>query len=232
MGGGPSEATQEQQQVTLQASQQELGFQSQLMTLFQQQFSDQKGVLDFLQSTIKPVITAAESGQGFSPQALSAMRTTATDTTASQFQNAQAALNQELKTSGSANVPSGVTVGADAALAAQAAETQAGGQNQITLANQQQAQSNLWNGINALNGVAAQVNPLGYGSEASGAGGTVAGLSGAQSGLQNAITNANNSSFWGSLSRGLGGALGSGLGNSLLFGNPQLSNAIPFANPL
>jgi hypothetical protein len=216
MGGEPSQATQEQQQVTLQSSQQELAFQQQLMTLFQQQFSNQQNVLNFLQGTIKPEIAQAQAGEGYSPEALAAMRTTATDTTSSQFQNAQAALNQELKTSGSANVPSGVTVGADAALLAQEAQTQAGGQNQITIANATQAQNNFWNSINALNGVSAQINPLGYGSEASGAGGTIAGLSNSQSSLQNAITNANNSSFFGRLGGAFGSALGGGLAGSLL----------------
>jgi hypothetical protein len=228
MGGGPSQATQEQQQVNLEASQQELQFQSQLMTLFQQQFGEQSQETNFLKGVLEPEITQAQSGQGFSPQALAALRTSATDTTSAQFQNAQAALNQELKTSGSANVPSGVTVGADQALLTAQAQTQSGQQNQITLANQQQAQNNFWNAINALNGVAAQQNPLGYAGSASGAGGTIAGLSGAQSSLQNSITNANNSSFFGSLSRGLGSGLGSGLAGAILGGTGM---ALPFANP-
>jgi hypothetical protein len=216
--GGPSAATKEQQQVTLQSSEQELSFQTQLMTLFQQQFASQKGVLDFLQGTLKPEIARAQAGEGFSPQALAAMRTSATDTTASEFQSAQAALNQELKTSGSSNVPSGVTVGADEALLTAEARTQAGNQNTITLANQQQAQNNFWNAINALNGVSAQINPLGYGGEASGAGGTIAGLSNSQSSLQNAITSANNSSFFGQLGGSFASGLGGGLSKILLGG--------------
>lgn len=225
--GGPSQATKDQQQVTLEASKNQLQFQSQLMSLFQQQFANQKGVLDFLQGTLKPEIVRAQAGEGFSPQALAAMRTTATDTTASEFQNAQAALNQVLKTSGSSNVPSGVTVGANQEFLTAEARTQAGGQNQITLANAGQAQNNFWNAINALNGVSAQINPLGYGSEASGAGGTVANLSSSQSSLQNAITSANSSSFFGqlggafagALGKGLGGALSGGFGNMLFGGN-------------
>lgn len=227
--GGPSQATKDQQQVTLQASKQELQFQSQLMSLFQQQFANQKGVLDFLQGTLKPVIAQAEAGKGFSDAELNAMRTSSTDAVSSQFQNAQQALNQELRSSGSANVPSGVTAGADTALLAQAAQTQAGTQNQLTVANAQQARSNLFNAVNALQGVGAQINPLGYGSEASGAGGTVAGLSGAQSSLQNSITNANNSSFFGRLGGSFASALGGGLGNFVFGGG--LGNALPFANP-
>lgn len=212
MGSGPSQATKQQQQVDLQASKQELQFQTQLMSLFQKQYGDQKDKLDFLTSVLKPVISQAEAGNGFSTPELAAMRTSSTDAVSQQFQNAQAALNQELKTSGSANVPSGVTVGADAALLAEEARAQSGSQNQITLANAQQSRSNLFNAVNALNGVAAQTNPLGYGSEASGAGGTVAGLSGAQSSLQNSITNANSNSFFGELGGSFATALGGGLG--------------------
>lgn len=216
--GGASQSTKDQQKVTLEASKNQLQFQQQLMTLFQQQFANQKGVLDFLQGTLKPEIAAAQAGQGYSPAALAAMRTSATDTTASEFQNAQAALNQELKTSGSANVPSGVTVGANQAFLTAEARTQAGNQNQITLANAGQAQNNFWNAINALNGVSAQINPLGYSGEASGAGGTVANLSNSQSSLQNALTNASSNSFFGKLGGSFASSLGGGLGKLLTGG--------------
>lgn len=216
--GGASQATKDQQKVTLEASKNSLQFQQQLMSLFQQQFANQKGVLDFLQGTLKPEIARAQAGEGFSDKALAAMRTSATDTTASQFQNAQAALNQTLKTSGSANVPSGVTVGANEAFLTAEARTQAGNQNQITLANAGQAQNNFWNAINALNGVSAQINPLGYSGEASGAGGTVANLSNSQSSLQNAITSANSNSFFGKLGGSFASSLGGGLGAALTGG--------------
>lgn len=224
--GGPSEATKQQQQLTLQSTQQSLEFQKTLTSLFQQQFADQKGVLDFLQGTLEPKIAAG--GEGFSPQAIAAMRTSSTDTISSQFQNAQTALNQVLKTSGSANVPSGVTVGADTGLLSAEAQTQAQGQNQITLSNEQQRQNNFWNSINALNGVSAQINPLGYGSEASGAGGTVASLGNAQSSLQNALTSANSSSFFGQLGGSFARGLGGGLSGAVTGG---LGMALPFANP-
>lgn len=206
--GGPSQATKDQQAVTLAASKQQLTFDTQLMDLFQKQYADQKDTLDFLKNTLKPVISDAEAGKGFSADELAAMRTTASDTISQQFQNAQAALNQELRTSGDANIPSGVTVGADAALLSQQAQTEAGTQNQITVANAQQARNNLFNAVNALNGVAAQVNPLGYGSEATGGSGAIAGLGGAQSSLQNAITSANNSSFFGKLMSGISQGIG------------------------
>src|SRR6185312_2155481 len=137
-GGGSSE-TKQQQQLNLQETQQQMQFNQQLMGLFQQQFQNQQNQLNFLKGVMQPVITNAQAGKGFSDEALTAMRTGATDQLSSQFQNAQAALNQQLKTSGDANIPSGVTVGADTALLNEEAKTNAGAQNNITLANAQQA---------------------------------------------------------------------------------------------
>lgn len=208
MGGGASAATKQQQQVTLQASQQQLGFDKQLMDLFQKQYANQKDTLDFLQNTLKPIVAQSEAGHGFTPATEAAMRTSATDTLSQNFQNAQAALNQTLKTSGDANVPSGVTVGANAALFNQEAIAKAGAQRDITVQNASFANSNLWNALNGLEGNAAQVNPLGYSSAATGGSGTVAGLGSAQGNLQSAITSANNSSFFGKLTTGLATGIG------------------------
>lgn len=223
--GGPSSATKQQQQLNLQATEQQMSFNTQLMGLFQQQFANQQNQLNFLKGVMQPVVTQAESGKGFSDAEEAAMRTTATDTLSTQFSNAKEALQQELKTSGSSNVPSGVTAGADLSLLTEEAKQQAAAQNTITLASAQQARSNLFNAANVLNGVAAQNNPNPIASEATGGSGTVAALSGSQSQLQNAITNANNSSFFGKLYQGLG----SGLGNFAFGGG--LGEALPFANP-
>lgn len=209
--GGASSATKQQQQLTLQETKQQMGFQQQLMSLFQSQFASQKSTLDFLQNTLKPVIANAQAGNGFSPEELAAMRTQATDTVSNQFTNAQAALNQKLATSGSPNVTSGVTVGADTALLNAEAQTKAGTQNNITLANAEQARANLFNAVASLSGVAAQQSPNALESGAIEGGSTVAGLGGSQANLQNAITQADSNSFFGKL----GGAFATGLGSGL-----------------
>lgn len=213
--GGASSATKQQQQLTLQETQQQMSFNSQLMGLFQQQFQNQQNQLNFLKGVMQPVITNAQAGKGFSDEALNAMRTSATDTLSGQFQNAQAALNQQLRSSGSANIPSGVNVGADMALLQEQAKENAAAQNTITLANQQQATSNLFNAANVLNGVAAQNSPNALMSGSLEGGSTVAGLGGAQSQLQNAITNANSNSFFGKLGGAFATTLGKTLGGGL-----------------
>lgn len=207
-GSGDSSATKQQQNITLQQTQQQMQFNTQLMSLFQQQFDTQKGTLDFLKGVMQPVIKDAQAGNGYSAPELAAMRTSATDNLSGQFSNAQSALDQKLRSSGSADIPSGVTVGADTALLNSEAQAQAGTQNQITIANAQQANSNLFNASNVLNGVAAQENPNALASAANQGSGVVASLGGAQSGLQNAISNSNSNSFFGKL----GGSFASGLG--------------------
>jgi hypothetical protein len=216
--GGASEATKQQQQINLQASQQQLGFDKQLMDLFQKQYANQKGVLDFLQSTLKPIVAQSLAGHGFDAATEAAMRTSATEGLTNEFQHAQMALNQQLKTAGDANVPSGVTAGLDTALLNQEAQAKAGAQREITVRNAALANSNLWNAINALGGNAAQANPLGYASSATGGSGAIAGLGESQSALQNAITSANSNSFFGKLGGAFASSLGSGLGSALTGG--------------
>ena len=201
--GGASSATKQQQGVNLAASQQQLSFDNTLQTLFQKQFASQQNILQQLQATMKPVIANAQAGNGFSPAELAAMRTSTTDQLSTQEQNAQAALNQTLKANGDSNVPSGVTVGANEALQNQEFQANANAQNNITVQNAQQANSNLFNAANVFNGVAAQDNPLGYASSATAGTGAVAATGESQGALQNSITSANNNSFFGKLETGI-----------------------------
>jgi hypothetical protein len=224
-GGGPSQATQEQQQEDLSATQSQINFDNTLQTLFTQQYQNQTNVLNYLQNTLKPIIANSEAGNGMSQEAENAMRTSATDQLSSQYQSAQQALNAtEAGQMGGNNVlPSGTEGQLDESLLNSEAQNKAATQNQITEYNQSLATSNLWNAINGLNGVSAQINPLGYASSATGGTSAVASASGAQASLQNSITNANNSGFMGSLMNGLGGNLAGAFTGSV-------GTALPFAS--
>ena len=214
IGGGPSKETQQQQAVQLASSQQQLQFNTQLMDLFTKQFASQQNVLAYLQGITRPLIAQSLKGEGMTPAALTAMRTSATDAISAEYQNAQRALNvQNAGQMGGTNVlPSGTRAQLNAALLNSEAQTKAGAQNQITQYNQSLANSNLWNAINVESGVGATFNPLGYANSATGGSGAVAAGSGAQSQLQNAITQANSSGFFGTLARSFGASLGSGFG--------------------
>ncbi len=225
MGSGPTQATQEQQQADLTATQNQNAFDTQLMALFNKQYASQTSTLQYLQGQLKPIVAQSEAGEGMSPAALTAMRTSATDSISSGFQSAQQALNeQESGQMGGTNIlPSGARAQLTAGLLSSEAQTKASTANQITEFNQNLATSNLWNAFNVLNGTAAQMNPLGYASSATSGSGSVAGLSSAQSSLQNSITTANNSGFFGSLANSLGSNIGGGISGSI-------GTALPFAS--
>ena len=178
-------------------------FGSKLMTDFQTQYGNQSSLLSYLTGVLQPMI--AMGGQGFNAQMLAAMRTGAADTTSTQYQNAEKALQQRQAINGDASLPSGVAAQQKEQLAAAGASADAGAQNNITLANEQQREKNLDFATNALFGVAHEENPLGYAGEANATGNT-------EANIENANTNQNANSFGGSFKRGLGGSLGSGLG--------------------
>jgi hypothetical protein len=185
-------------------------FDTSLQQIFQQQYATQASQLKFLQSQFEPTIQ--NGGQGYTPEQLASMRTGATDANAQAYQDAQAALNnEESQASGGSKLTgvAGANTEADAALLNQEAITQAGSQEQITAQNANLQTENYWNSVNALNGVAAQENPLGYAGESSTAGGTVASLG-------NTVTSANSSPLLGALG-GIVGGVGGGLA-----GNPNL----------
>jgi len=183
--------------VTLDASKNQLQFQQQLMTLFQQQFANQKGVLDFLQGTLKPELARAQAGEGFSDKALAAMRTSATDTTASEFQNAQAALNQTLKTSAARMSPRASQWERTRLFLPQKRGHRRESESNHASECRTSTKQLLETPSTRSTAFSAQINPLGYGGEASGAGGTVASLSDSQSKLQDALTSAGSNSFFG-----------------------------------
>lgn len=188
-------------------------FDASLQNIFTQQYATQKSNLDYLTSKLKPQIDAG--GTGYTPEQLASMRTGATDTNSAQFQAAQAALQNSIsQRSGGSKLTgvSGASTEADAALLNSAAQTEAGSQEKITADNANLQQSNYWNAINTLNGVAAQNNPLGYASSATAGTGAVASAS-------QAYTASNQSQLLaalGGVASGVGSAVGGAFTGGLL----------------
>ncbi len=156
---------------------QSLSFMNTLQNAFSSQFATQQNTLNFLNTKLTNMVN---NPQGYSAPALAAMRTSATDQVAQQFQSAKRANQNTEFNRGAENMPSGVNAQINAGLDTEAAQTEAGAQNQITQANANLQQQNFWNATNALNGVASQYNPLGYAGDANGAGSTLSSLSGAE----------------------------------------------------
>jgi hypothetical protein len=187
--------------VAKQSEASQAAFNTSLMNIFQAQYGKQSAITDYLTQKMQPLIN--KGGEGYSPEALAAMRTSATDTLSNQFQGAQRAVNATEQR----GLPSGVNAQVSGSMQAQEAEAQAQAQLGITQQNEQLKQQNYWNSINVLNGQAATLNPLGYAGSATSGSGAVAGLS-------NAFTNSNQSQLLGALG-GIAGGAGSAFGGYL-----------------
>jgi hypothetical protein len=186
-------------------------FDQTLQSTFASQFGKQSAITSYLTGKLQPGI---DNPTGMSADALAAARTSSTDQIAQGTQNAEQALNAKMASSGESQLPSGVGAQLNAALLDSSAAQQATGQNNITLANEQLKQTNYWNSINALNGVAATENPLGYASGATSGSGAVAGLSQAVTASSGPTLGA----ILGGVATGALGAAGNAGGFGKLFG--------------
>lgn len=200
------------EQLQNQQTEQDMNFASQLQSVFQQQFSTQQTALNYLNGQMQ---TITNNPQGYSPAALAAMRTSATDQLSTQYQSAQQALNAQQFASGSRDLPSGVNSQLSASLLNSEATDKAAAQNNITVQNANLANQNFWNATNVENGVAAEENPQSYAAAATGSSAAGSSAANAVAADSNANTNANSNSFGGALAKGFGSTLGSGLGTIL-----------------
>jgi hypothetical protein len=191
---------------TLQASEKaQAAFNNQLMTAFNTNFGKQSAVLDQLTKRLQPMI---DNPTGYSPEALTALRTSASDTNAAQAKDAQVALNNQIAAHGGGEFGSGVDAQLRAGLESAKATNESQSQNQITLQNEDQKQQNLWQAVNALSGTAAGYNPLGFSGGATAGGNTVANLG-------TAYKESQKSGLLGAISSIAGGALTGGIGTAL-----------------
>ena len=180
-----------------QSEQDQAAFNKTLMSTFQSQLAKQGQITDLITKTLTPQLL---NPTGYSPEALTALRTSASDTNSGQYQNAQKALNDQLAARGGASaLPSGVDAQLRASLAGAGAQQESQSQNEITLQNENAKMTNLWNAIDALSGNAQVLNPIGY------AGGATSG-SGAVANLSQAYTQSKQSQLLGALGSLAGGA--------------------------
>lgn len=182
------------------AEQSQANFSNTLQQIFTKQYGQQSAILNFLTNKLEPQI---ENPQGYSDTALNSMRTSATDQIATQYQNAQKALQNQQFENGGENLPSGVNEMQTGALRMGQASDTAAAQNQITQQNEQLKEQNYWNAVDALSGNASQYNPQSYAGASTSAGNSVAGLS-------QAYTASNQSQLLGALG-GIAGGAGSAL---------------------
>jgi hypothetical protein len=174
------------------------GFATTLQSIFANNNAQQQNQLNFLNQKLQAAIA---NPQGFTPQALAAMRTQATEAGASQNQQVEQAVNNKFATEGGAtSLPSGVQAQIQAQTANQAEQNVNNAQLGITEANANLQNQNEWNAIKGEEDVAGIENPEGIAGAENSAAGTVSNLS-------EANTQANGPGI-GSI---LGGVVGAGL---------------------
>jgi hypothetical protein len=178
-----------------------LSLQNTLMNVFTKNLGSQTQILNFLSAKMTNQVS---NPQGYTPQALAAANTQATEGTARDFNAAQKATQEFEAQRGGSALPSGVEAQITGQNANAAAQEQASAQNQIQLANADQQQKNYWNAVGMLSGTAQMFNPQSYAGASTGAGEDVANNS-------NANTQASKTGFLSTLASGLGQGLGAGL---------------------
>lgn len=181
------------------------GFNSTLQSAFATQFGAQTDVLNYLKNTLEPQIA---NPTGLDAATKASMTSGVINDAATTYQNSLKSVQAGMSTHGGPNaLPSGVTAQIQGALGGQEAGTESSGLEAIQQQDAQLKNTNMWNSVNALSGVAAQTNPLGYATaEDSGAG--------AVSNLSSAFTQSNQSQLLGALG-GIAGGIGSAFGGWL-----------------
>lgn len=213
-GDSTDSATEQAQQ---EEAAQQAAYNKSLMDIFTQQFGAQQGVLNYLKGQMQPMI---ENPQGYSPQELTSMRTTADDTLSNQYQNAQKTLNAQEFANGSRDLPSGVNDQLNGSLLASEAADKSNAQNTITQSDANLKQQNYWNAVNVLNGVATEENPLGYAGAATNAANAGTSAANSVANLSQAETSSQQSglmSVLGGVAGGVFGAAGQAGGFGKLF---------------
>jgi hypothetical protein len=148
-------------EVALQQSQ--AAFTNTLDSSFKSTFANQQTILGMLSTNLQKMIV---NPQGFTPAEMTALRTGATDTTATQTENAQKSAAAYGASHGGADLGSGVQSMIQGDIATGGAQQLSQEQNQITVANAQQQQQNYWNAIQGLTQVGNAYNPTGYADSA------------------------------------------------------------------
>jgi len=185
------------------AEKSQAAFTTTLQNAFKTQFATQQNVLKFLTGKMEAGIT---NPQGYDAATKSALNTNVIQDSATNFQNALKTAQAIDATHGGKGLPSGVQEQITGQLAGAQANSESAGLNQVQQQDAQLKQQNYWNSVNALNGTAAQINPLGYAGGANSGSGAVAGLSEAYSqSQQTGFLNTLGNSFAGTLGKTLGG---------------------------
>jgi hypothetical protein len=140
---------------------QEQSFSSTLQSNYAKNFGAQSADLSALNNIFTPIAEAGPDQQGFGPQELAAMNTTAGEGVGQNYAKATQSLNAGLAARGGGNevLPSGAETQLKAGLASAGANQMSQEQLGITKANYDQGRANFGNATAGLNALAEEYNP-------------------------------------------------------------------------
>jgi len=203
--------------------QQQAAFYNTLQANYSQQFRNQSAILSSLSKSFEPILAAGINQFGFNPAETAALRTQASEGTATIYGQAARALGQQstnltgalgrgpggagsVASGGETYIPSGQVGQLQEELSAKAAQQEAAQQLGITTAGYDIGRQNYLQAAGILGSTAQQYNPLGYAGSA-----TTAGADAFKSADEIAKQNAA-ASPWGAIGGLLGGTVSSFLG--------------------
>jgi hypothetical protein len=161
--------------VARQSEQQQADFNHTFRQNFATRFGNQSDILGKLDSVFSGIIS---NPQGYSPEALTALRTNAIEGTSNQYQSALRTTQEQMAAHGdNGGLPSGVEAQIRGQLSGQAAGALSGQLTDIAIKNEDQRQSNFWRALQGEGGIASAEDPLGYASGSTAGSNSVANLS-------------------------------------------------------
>jgi hypothetical protein len=178
-------------------------FYRELHGAYNEQFGKFSGILSNLHDAWTPILNGGIGQQGFTADERAARNSSAINSTASNYQHASQAVNEQLAARGGGNValPTGSVDAINAGIATNAAQDLSSKQNEIVREDYATGRQNFLNAAGALSGVAGQENPLGFAG--------AAGSEGDQAFKQATQINQENNSWKNDLIGGLTGIAGS-----------------------
>lgn len=142
-----------------------------------QQFAGQTAILNSLNSSLQPIISAGPSQYGYSQGETNTLNSQAIQGTAQQFNSAKKQLQEQQAAAGGGNqfLPSGVSTQQNEQLAAAGANQTSSELLGVQQAGYQQGATQYQSAINQQEATAGLYNPTGYASSANSAGSSAAG---------------------------------------------------------
>jgi hypothetical protein len=139
-------------------------FYRELHGAYNEQFGKFKSILSNLHDAWTPVLNGGINQQGFSADERAARNSSAINSTATNYQHASQAVNEQLAERGGGNValPTGSVDSINAGIATNAAQDLSNKQNEIVREDYATGRQNFMAASGALSGVAGQENPLGF----------------------------------------------------------------------